>query len=182
MPAPLLSTLDDDAWDDLLSFIEERRVIPIIGPELLLVATDAGPRLLYDWLAEKLAVPAQRRRPPAAAALHAERCGVLVPGRARPARRSLRAPARHSQGRHLRAAAGIAPPGRDHRNSICSSPRPSIRCSRPPSTSSVSAARSSTEVLSYSPNRVVDLPAERDRLQRPVVYHLFGRLRPRRPT
>jgi hypothetical protein len=51
-----MSTLDDDAWDDLLSFIEERRVIPIVGPELLQVATDRGPRLLYDWLAEKLAV------------------------------------------------------------------------------------------------------------------------------
>ena len=25
-----ISTLDDDAWDDLLSFIEERRVIPIV--------------------------------------------------------------------------------------------------------------------------------------------------------
>jgi hypothetical protein len=48
-------TLDDDAWDDLLSFIEERRVIPIVGPELLQVTTDRGPRLLYDWLAEKLA-------------------------------------------------------------------------------------------------------------------------------
>ncbi|MBV8975126.1 MAG: toll/interleukin-1 receptor domain-containing protein [Sinobacteraceae bacterium] len=34
----------------------------------------------------------------------------------------------------------------------------------------------STEVLSYAPNRVVDLPSERDRLQRPVVYHLFGKL------
>jgi hypothetical protein len=33
-----------------------------------------------------------------------------------------------------------------------------------------------TDVLSYAPNRVVDLPSERDRLQRPVVYHLFGRL------
>ncbi|MDE2349913.1 MAG: hypothetical protein KGL92_15520, partial [Gammaproteobacteria bacterium] len=49
------ATLDDDAWDDLLSFIEERRVIPIVGPELLQVSTDRGPRLLYDWLAEKLA-------------------------------------------------------------------------------------------------------------------------------
>ena len=48
-------TLDDDAWDDLLSFIEERRVIPIVGPELLQVSTDRGPRLLHDWLAEKLA-------------------------------------------------------------------------------------------------------------------------------
>jgi hypothetical protein len=34
----------------------------------------------------------------------------------------------------------------------------------------------STEVLSYAPNRVVDLPSERDRLQRPIVYHLFGKL------
>ncbi len=59
--------------------------------------------------------------------------------------------------------------------STCSSPPPSIRCSRPPSTSSASAARPSTEVLSYAPNRVADLPAERDQLQRPVVYHLFGK-------
>jgi hypothetical protein len=50
-----MAALDDDAWDDLLSYIEERRVIPIVGPELLQVATDRGPRLLYDWLAEKLA-------------------------------------------------------------------------------------------------------------------------------
>jgi hypothetical protein len=26
-----ISSLDDDAWEDLLSFIEERRVIPIAG-------------------------------------------------------------------------------------------------------------------------------------------------------
>jgi hypothetical protein len=36
------ATLDEDAWEDLLSFIEERRVIPIVGPELLCVATDSG--------------------------------------------------------------------------------------------------------------------------------------------
>ena len=52
---PPLATLDDDAWEDLLNFIEEKRVIPIIGPELLKVETDTGPRLLYDWIAEKLA-------------------------------------------------------------------------------------------------------------------------------
>ena len=49
------STMDADAWDDLLSFIEERRVIPIVGPELLQIRTDKGPRLLHDWAAEKLA-------------------------------------------------------------------------------------------------------------------------------
>ena len=54
IPAPH-ATLDEDAWEDLLNFIEERRVIPIIGPELLQVETESGQRLLYDWVAEKLA-------------------------------------------------------------------------------------------------------------------------------
>jgi hypothetical protein len=35
---------------------------------------------------------------------------------------------------------------------------------------------SAVDVLAYAPNRVVDLPCERDKLQRPVVYHLFGRI------
>ena len=52
---PQLQNLDEDAWDDLLNYIEERRVIPIIGPDLLRVETDRGPRPLYEWLAEKLA-------------------------------------------------------------------------------------------------------------------------------
>jgi hypothetical protein len=29
-----LRDFDEDAWDDLLNYIEERRVIPIIGPDL----------------------------------------------------------------------------------------------------------------------------------------------------
>ena len=54
IPAPL-ATLDEDAWDDLLNYIEERRVVPIIGPELLKVDTETGPQLLYDWIAVRLA-------------------------------------------------------------------------------------------------------------------------------
>ena len=50
-----LQAFDEDAWDDLLNYIEERRVIPIIGPDLLRVQTDRGLRPLYEWLAEKLA-------------------------------------------------------------------------------------------------------------------------------
>jgi hypothetical protein len=32
------------------------------------------------------------------------------------------------------------------------------------------------EVIAYAPNRVADLPGERGQLQRPVVYHMLGRL------
>jgi hypothetical protein len=52
---PDTSTLADDVWDDLLNYIEEKRVIPIIGPELLKVDTESGPRLLMELLAERLA-------------------------------------------------------------------------------------------------------------------------------
>jgi hypothetical protein len=34
----------------------------------------------------------------------------------------------------------------------------------------------STEVVSDAPSRVVDIPVERDPLQRPLVYHLLGRV------
>ena len=43
---PSAPTLDEDAWEDLLNFIEEKRVVPIVGPELLKVETGAGPCLL----------------------------------------------------------------------------------------------------------------------------------------
>ena len=56
VPSGTAQGFDEDAWDDLLNYIEERRVIPIVGPDLLRVNTPGGPRLLYEWLAEKLAV------------------------------------------------------------------------------------------------------------------------------
>ena len=57
MNAPLAApqSFDEDAWDDLLNYIEERRVIPIIGPDLLRVQTDRGLMPLYEWLAGRLA-------------------------------------------------------------------------------------------------------------------------------
>ena len=54
-PASAVAAFDDDAWEDLLNFIEEKRVIPIVGPELTVVQTDAGAENLYTWLARALA-------------------------------------------------------------------------------------------------------------------------------
>src|SRR4026208_1870776 len=52
---PAQQDFDDDAWDDLLNYIEERRVIPIIGPDLLRVQTDRGLRALYERLGREQA-------------------------------------------------------------------------------------------------------------------------------
>ncbi len=50
-------------WDDILEFIEERKVIPIIGAELLTMPDGQGgeiplQRLVAQKLAERLRLPA----------------------------------------------------------------------------------------------------------------------------
>lgn len=170
-----VTTLDDDAWDDLLSFIEERRVIPIVGPELLMVATERGPRLLYDWAAERLAarLNVNTRDLPQPCTLNDVVC-VFLAARGRREEAYVRL-------RSVIKDANLEPP-------------PAIRqlaaitdfdlyvSTTADSLLEIAVNQGrfggapTTEVLSYSPNRVVDLPADRDRLQRPVVYHLFGKL------
>jgi hypothetical protein len=172
---PALSTLDDDAWEDLLSFIEERRVIPIVGPELLRVETDRGPRLLYDWLAEKLAAKlgVDVSLLPQPYTLNDVVCWFLS-GRGRREEAYVRL-------RSIMKDAAFEPPLALKRlaaisdfdvfvsttfDSMLEGALNSVRFGGAPS----------TDVLSYAPNRVADLPAERDRLTRPVVYHLFGKV------
>ena len=170
-----MSTLDDDAWDDLLSFIEERRVIPIVGPELLMIPTDRGPRLLYDWAAEKLISrlnvnPADLPQP---YTLNDVVCLFLAArGRREEAYvrlRSIIKDANFEPPAALRQLAAISDFDLFVSTTADSLLESAINLER-------FEGAPSAEVLSYSPNRVVDLPVERDRLQRPLVYHLFGKL------
>src|SRR5579862_1091697 len=169
------SVLDEDAWDDLLSYIEERRVIPIVGPELLQVQTDKGPRLLYDWLAEKLAVRlnVDVSELPHPYTLNDVVCWFLgARGRREEAYvrlRGLLKDATFEPPQALRRLAAI--PEFDLFVTTTFDPllETAINLER-------SGGAPSTEALSYSPNRVVDLPTERDQLRRPVVYHLFGKV------
>src|SRR5437773_1710615 len=115
-PVSPVAVFDDDAWEDLLNYIEEKRVIPIVGPELCVVQTDAGPENLYTWLARALAdfdlYLTTTFDSLLEDALNAARFG------------------------------GVR----------------------------------STDVAAYTPSKLVDLPATREKLQRPLVYHLMGRL------
>ena len=45
---------EDDAWDDLLSAIGEQSVVPIIGPELVVVEVDGGHEPLTGFVARTL--------------------------------------------------------------------------------------------------------------------------------
>ena len=172
---PPLSTLDDDAWDDLLNFIEERRVIPIIGPELLKVETETGPRLLYDWLAEKLAgkLGVDTAQLPQPYTLNDVVCWFLASrGRREEAYTRLRSilrDANFATPLALRQLAQIT----DFDLYVTTTFDPLLEQAL---NNERFGGAQSTEVIAYSPNRVVDLPTEREKLQRPVVYHLLGRL------
>jgi hypothetical protein len=173
--AATLGTLDDDAWDDLLSFIEERRVIPIVGPELLLVSTERGPRLLMDWVAEKLAarLNVNIAELPQPYTLNDVICWFLsARGRREEAyvrMRGILKEANFEPPAALRQLAAIT----DFDLFVSTTFDPLLE-------TAINMERfhgaPSTDVLTYAPNRVADLPTERDRLQRPVVYHLFGKV------
>jgi hypothetical protein len=166
---------DEDAWDDLLNYIEERRVIPIIGPDLMRVQTEQGVRPLNEWLAEKLATrlsvdPRSLPQPPTLNdvvwAYRSQR------GRREEAYTRLRSILREVEfepPQALRQLAQITDFDLFVATTFDSLLERAVNLER-------YDGQSSTEVIAYAPNRVVDLPAERSQLQRTVVYHLLGRL------
>jgi len=173
--APVLDNFDEDAWDDLLNFIEERRVIPIIGPDLLRVQTDRGLRPLYEYLAEKLAArlgvdPSPLPQP---LTLNDVVCAYLGQrGRREEAYTRLRSIMREVEFEPplaLRQLAQIT----DFDLFVTTTFDPLLE-------RAVNMERyggqPTAEVIAYAPNRVADLPGERSQLTRAVVYHMLGRL------
>jgi len=169
------ATLDEDAWDDLLNFIEERRVIPIIGPELLKVETDSGPRLLYDWLAGKLAAKlnVDTAQLPPDYTLNDVVCWFLASrGRREEAYTRLRSVLRDTTfeaAPALRKLAQITDFDLFISTTFDSLLEQAINLER-------FGGQPGCDAIAYAPNRVADLPGERERLQRPTIYHLLGRL------
>jgi len=170
-----LATLDDDAWEDLLNFIEERRVIPIVGPELLKVETETGPRLLYEWIAERLAgkLGVDTALLPQPCTLNDVVCWFLSSrGRREEAYTRLRS--------ILRDASFAPPLALRQLAQITDFDLYVTTTFDPLLEQAINNERfqgaQSVEVIAYAPNRVADLPTERDRFQRPVVYHLLGRV------
>jgi hypothetical protein len=171
VPSP---RFDEDAWEDLLDFIEEKRVIPIVGPELLKVETEAGPRLLNDWMAEKLAAKlgVDTARLPTPYTLNDVVCWFVASrGRREDTYTRMRSILRESSfapPKALKQLAEITDFDLFITTTFDSLLETAINAER-------FAGAQTTEVIAYTPNRVADLPSEREQLQRPVVYHLLGR-------
>ena len=174
-PHSAVAAFDDDVWEDLLNYIEEKRVIPIVGPELCVVQTDAGPENLYTWLARSLATRLNQTLdadapPPTLNDV------VVRHLSARGRREDL-----YARIRTIMRESTFAPPPALVKlaeitdfdlylsTTFDSLLEDALNVAR-------FAGAKNTDVAAYAPNKLVDLPSAREKLPRPLVYHLMGRL------
>ena len=164
----------EEFWEDLLACLEERRVVPIVGPELCVLRRDSGDLTLQRWVAERL-VERLRLDPatlePAYALNDVVRAYLAARGRREELYPKIRAilkdmPAEVPEA--LRRLARI--PAFDLFVSLTFDTLLA---------DAVNLERFGGEAralhLAYSPSKAQDLPAPRGRLPAPVVYSLFGR-------
>src|SRR6185369_16280196 len=160
-----MAELQEGFWDNLLDFIQDRTVIPVIGPELVTVQDGDREVPLYRWLAQRLAadlnLPAAE--PPESfdlndvVSLHLRRRGEREELYAQ-IHRMLRNAAL-TPNESLRALSGI--PGFDLFVSLTFD-------------SLLADALGAAQIV-YSPKTLRDLPCPKAELRQPVVFHLLGR-------
>ena len=159
--------------DDLLEYVEDGKVVPVIGEQLLQVKQNGSEIPLYRYIADKLA---ERLEIPAASlppepSLNAVVCHYLqsggVPEEVYPKIRPILNQARFAPPEPLLQLAGI-----DRFKLFVTLTFDSLLAG---AIDQVHTAGRALE-LAYSPKNAQDLPGPLDQLRQPVVYHLFGKL------
>jgi len=159
-----MAELQEGFWDNLLDYIQDRTVIPVIGPELVTVQEGDQEMPLYRWLAQRLASDLAL---PAAelpegfdlndvVSLHLRRRGEREELYAQ-IHRMLRNAAL-TPNESLRTLAGI--PGFDLFVSL--------------TFDSLLAEALGVAQIAYSPKTIRDLPCPKAELRQPLVFHLLG--------
>jgi hypothetical protein len=159
--------------DDLLEFVEDGKVVPIVGEELLRVGQNGDEIPLYRYVADKLA---ERLEIPAASlppepSLNAVVCHYLqaggVPEEVYPKIRPILNQARFAPPEPLLQLAGI-----DRFKLFVTLTFDSLLAG------AIDEVRGAgrTLDLAYSPKNAQDMPGPLEELRQPVVYHLFGKL------
>lgn len=169
-------------WDALLAYIEAGRVIPIIGPDLLVVERDGVPMLLDRFLAGQLAARFRLsgERLPPDATLSDVVCEYLKGG----GRREML----YVKVREIMNEAGFAPPRPLVQLAEIAGCGPDVRGFMFFLTTTfdtfledaLKAVRfggsQAADSIAYAPNDIKDIPSPVARLERPLVYHLLGRV------
>jgi hypothetical protein len=169
-------------WDALLAYIEAGRVIPIIGPDLLVVERDGVPVLLDRFLAGQLAAKFRLSagRLPDDATLSDVVCEYLKGGGRREMLyvkvREIMNEAAFAPPRPLVQLAEIVGSGPDARgflffltttfDTFLEDALKAVRF----------GGSQAPDSIAYAPNDIRDIPVPVARLERPLVYHLLGRV------
>jgi hypothetical protein len=164
-------------WRQLLTLLGDRRVIPIVGPDAVVVEADGGPMPYEQYLARRVAERLEivLAEPPARPTLHDVACRFATMGgsfadvysevksvldeRAVPIPAALRKLARIGAFRLY-----VTTTFDDLLQRAIDAER--------------FGGRPRTQAFAYAPERVQDLPAPVAQLHDPVVYHLLGRASP----
>jgi hypothetical protein len=168
---------DEALWRTLLMLVEAGEVVPIVGRELLQVG--APPTHLYAWLAERVAkrlsVPFDPSEP-AKDPLNLVACRYLE--RSDDTRQIYMAVFQEAQ-----AMAALGPPDPFRRLAEIDRFKLFVTTTFDGSlAAAINAVRFNnlprTDVRSFAPKRVKDLPGPLDSLTVPTVFHLLGRISP----
>jgi hypothetical protein len=166
---------DEFFWEDLLAYIEEKRGIPIIGPDILCVAVDGCELPLYTFLAKRLCehlhISSTDLREDFS--INDVVCRHLRVGGRRedlyPRLRAILRETHFTPPQPLVHLAKITDFNLYVTTTFDSLLEEAINTTR-------FNGVSGTDVYAYMPTKLVDLHCEKERLQRPTVYHLLGKL------
>ena len=167
--------MDDIFWDPLLQLIDERKVVPVVGQDLVTVPESTGHTLLYPLLAAQLAkyLGVSGDNLPLGGELNEVACRYLSKGK--PAQRvyaALKSVAADAESlpvpEPLLQLAAIRPLQLFVSTTFDGSLARALNQTR-------FGGQAKTRVLAHAPNDMEDLPDLKG-LGAPVVYHLLGRL------
>lgn len=160
-------------WDQVLQFVEEGRVVPVIGPELLAIEIEGRRVHLYRYLAERLAAYLQIGSDPEDT-LNAVSCRYLVQrGQIDDIYPALK--------RVMPPAAGLVLPETLVKLAEIRPLKLFVSTTFDPLLAHALntvryGGQEKTQVLAFSPQSTQDLPCDIEQLDRATVFHLFGRL------
>lgn len=160
-------------WEQLLDFIEDGRVIPVIGQELLAIEVDGEKTQLYHYLAQQLAKRLQIDLEPSET-LNSVACRYLSEG-------GQREDIYPELKRAMSTIADVNPPQALIKLAEIKALKLFVTtCFDPLLVNALNKIRfngvEKTQVLSFSPGSNNDLPDAIEQLDRATVFHLFGKL------
>jgi len=163
-------------WDQLVQLIDEGKVVPVVGQDLLTVPEATGHTLLYPFLAERLAtyLSVSHADLPPGAELNEVACRYLSKGK--PAQRiyaALKTVAAEAEAlpvpEPLLQLAAINPLQLFVSTTFDSSMTRALNDKR-------FGGAPNTRVFAHAPNEMEDLQGGLRSIAAPVVYHLLGKL------